>query len=88
VKGENEAQGGLLDGDLKPKPAYAALEKLINEEWKTRAEAQADAQGHAVVRGFYGQYRVTVSHGGKTQTFDIHHSRTRAEPHTLVLADG
>ncbi len=22
VKGENEAQGGLLDGDLKPKPAY------------------------------------------------------------------
>lgn len=32
VKGENEAQGGLLDNELKPKAAYRALDQLINEQ--------------------------------------------------------
>ncbi|MBI5395146.1 MAG: endo-1,4-beta-xylanase [Verrucomicrobia bacterium] len=66
VKGENEAKGGLVDGDFKPKPAYRALDKLINKDWKTWAQTQTDAQGQACFRGFFGSYDVIVKAGGKT----------------------
>lgn len=68
VKHENVAQGGLLDADLKPKSAYKALDRLINTEWKTSTSVPADAQGHAAIRGFHGQYEVTVTVGRKTVT--------------------
>ena len=71
VKGENEAKGGLMDGDLQPKPAYRALDTLINGEWKTRTHLVADASGRAAFRGFNGDYRFTVSAAGATRTFDI-----------------
>ncbi len=87
VKGENEAKGGLVDGDLKPKPAYRALEKLINEEWKTKSQLQTEGRGNATFRGFYGKYRVTVFRAGKTQTFEINHSRKKTESHKLVLVE-
>lgn len=32
---ENKAMGGLLDEEMNPKPAFHALDKLINLEWKT-----------------------------------------------------
>ncbi len=65
VKGENEAKGGLIDGDFKPKPAYRALDRLINKDWKTQAQVQTDAQGRAQFRGFYGTYHYTTTIGGK-----------------------
>lgn len=65
VKGENEAKGGLLDAELKPKAAYRALDQLINKQWKTRAEVQTDAQGRAKFRGFHGTYRYVARVGGK-----------------------
>jgi GH35 family endo-1,4-beta-xylanase len=67
VKGENEVQGGLLDADFKPKPAYTALDQLINRDWKTQATLTTDAQGQAKFRGFHGTYRVTIEQGGKTK---------------------
>jgi GH35 family endo-1,4-beta-xylanase len=60
------AQGapwGLLREDMSPKPAYEQLMRLIQKEWWTNAEATTDAQGEAVIRGFYGQYLVTVESG-------------------------
>ncbi len=60
VEGENEAKGGLMDGELRPKPAYTALDKLINEEWTTRTELSTDAHGEARLRGFQGDYELTV----------------------------
>lgn len=73
VKGENEAKGGLLDADLQPKPAFRALDKLINHDWKTQAQVQSDAQGRAKFRGFHGAYRYTARAGGQvTQgTFEL-----------------
>jgi endo-1,4-beta-xylanase len=65
VKGENEAKGGLLDAEFKPKPAYRALDRLINKDWKTHAQVRTDAQGRALFRGFYGTYHYTVTIGGK-----------------------
>lgn len=87
VKGENEAQGGLMDGELKPKAAYLALDELINKEWKTRAQAQTDAQGRAGFRGFFGKYKVKVTSGGKTREFEIAHSARGSQDHRLTLKD-
>ena len=74
VKGENEAQGGLVDGQLQPKAAYRALDRLINEQWKTRVELQTDANGQAHFRGFFGTYRVKLVSHGKTHETEIHHT--------------
>jgi GH35 family endo-1,4-beta-xylanase len=85
VKGENEAMGGLMDGGLKPKGAYRALDRLINEEWKTKAMVQTDAQGTARVHGFYGQYEVTVVHNGVTKKFPVAHANRGGKVHLLSL---
>lgn len=63
-EGENRFGGGLLRFDMTPKPAYEALDRLINHEWKTETDATADASGVLSFRGFYGSYDVTV--GNKT----------------------
>ena len=47
----------LLNKDLSPKPAYRAIDELINR-WKTRARIVTDADGCVALRGFYGDYDV------------------------------
>ena len=57
---------GLFTRDLKKKPAYHALDQLINQEWKTRLSLKSRVAGSAssarsVVsfRGFRGKYRIS-----------------------------
>jgi len=50
---------GLFTRDMKKKPAYLALDELINREWKTRLNAKADADGKVAFRGFRGKYRLS-----------------------------
>lgn len=50
---------GLFTRDMQPKPSYFALNKLINNEWKTRMSIQAGKDGTVKFRGFKGKYRVT-----------------------------
>jgi hypothetical protein len=71
VKGENEAKGGLMDEELKPKAAYRALDELINHRWKTHATAKTDERGACGFRGFYGKYKVKVAAEGQTQEFEV-----------------
>ena len=85
VKGENEAMGGLLDADLKPKAAYRALDKLINTDWKTQAELTTDAQGRAHFRGFHGTYSVTVERNGKTTQQSLKLKKNAANTWTITL---
>ncbi len=85
VKGENEAEGGLLDGDLKPKAAYRALDELINKQWKTGAEGKTDEKGRAGFRGFFGKYTVRVSHGGQSREFPLDHLSSGPREHRLVF---
>lgn len=63
VQGENEAHGGLMDDQLRPKPAYRELDRLINDEWTTRATLTTDAAGLARLRGFHGTYSLSVQAG-------------------------
>jgi len=50
---------GLYDKDLNPKPAYYALDQLINHEWKTQMSVKAPQDGVVKFRGFKGTYRIT-----------------------------
>ena len=72
--GENVYHGGLLRFDLSEKPAFRTIRDLFQKEWHTEVTAQTDASGALSFRGFYGDYEVTVTHGGKTETQTLHFS--------------
>ena len=55
--GEPEVSG-LMTKDLERKPAYDALDELINHEWKTKAVVNAKG-GKVAFRGFRGRYRLS-----------------------------
>jgi GH35 family endo-1,4-beta-xylanase len=61
---ENKMMGGLLDEEMNPKPAYQALDKLINHEWKTNIEANTDQKGNIRFKGFHGTYLIEISANG------------------------
>ena len=50
---------GLFTRDMEPKPSYFALDKLINQEWKTQTTVKAGTDCSVKFRGFKGRYRVT-----------------------------
>ena len=52
-------ESGLLRNDLTKKPAYRALWRLVNEEWRTRMKVVAGDGGMVRFRGFKGRYRLT-----------------------------
>ena len=66
--GENYYYGGLLRFDLSPKPAYYNIKELIQQRWHTEAELVTSQDGSCGFRGFYGQYEIEISSGGKTIT--------------------
>jgi hypothetical protein len=64
------APAGLVRKDMSPKPAYEALNGLIKGKWWTRAQIKSGPDGTARLRGFLGDYRATVSIGGKTAVLE------------------
>ena len=50
---------GLFHRDMTPKKAWFALDRLINDEWRTRATVKAGADGSVSFRGFRGAYRLS-----------------------------
>lgn len=71
-EGENMFGGGLLHFDMSKKPAYETLDRLINKEWKTEAEAK-NVCGEYSFRGFYGEYEVEI------------HNANGVKKHTIVF---
>lgn len=69
--GENVFYGGLLRHDMSKKPVWHVLDELINREWHTREIRKTDGQGRASIRGFYGDYLIKVSRGGRTVEKEI-----------------
>ena len=82
---EGGARGGLSDENLKPKPAYKALDQLINRDWKTNLETKSDAVGNVKFRGFLGKYSVRVAVGDSVEQFEINLGKDSQEPFTLTL---
>ncbi len=85
VQGENKAFGGLIDDKLDPKESYRTLDRLINQEWKTRLTGKTDSQGAFRFRGFYGKYAVKVTGRGKTHAFPIDLVQGGRGTHQLTL---
>jgi hypothetical protein len=52
--------GGLLDKDLSPKKSYYALKGLI-DSWTTSGDYVTDENGEAALRGFAGDYVLTIT---------------------------
>ncbi|MBE7560990.1 endo-1,4-beta-xylanase [bacterium] len=63
--------GGLVDAEMRPKPAYLRLRRLIREEWMTRISGRTDETGRFAFRGFFGRYRVTVMSGSAAATREV-----------------
>lgn len=68
-EGENSFGGGLVHFDMTKKPAYEALDRLINKEWKTDICSNV-GNGEYEFRGFYGEYEVELKseHGTEKHT--------------------
>ena len=58
--GENIYYGGLLRFDFSKKPAYEVLVRMFSETYRTNVAAVTDENGVATLRGFYGDYDLTV----------------------------
>ncbi|MBE7046044.1 MAG: hypothetical protein E7396_01375 [Ruminococcaceae bacterium] len=57
----------MLNADGTPQKGLEQWEDLIYNKWWTRdAKATTDESGKATIRGFYGDYDVTVTANGKT----------------------
>ena len=82
---EGKAGGGLLDEQMNPKPAYKALDQLINHAWRTNLTATSDASGNVKFRGFYGKYKVKVTDGDKTKEFEIDLGKGKEDSFTLKM---
>jgi len=80
-----KAPGGLLRADLSPKPAYEALDRLINHLWRTDAAGRTDADGRFAVRAFFGRYRLTVRADRRSSTIDFHLTRDGPAEADVVL---
>ncbi|MBQ8146306.1 MAG: endo-1,4-beta-xylanase [Clostridia bacterium] len=65
--GENVYYGGLVRFDMTPKPAYKALDTLINKRWRTNLEL-CSQNGEVSFRGFGGDYEFEISIDGKATT--------------------
>ncbi len=70
------APAGFLRDDMTPKPMYHALKDLIKGKWWTTAEVKVGAGGKVDVRGFYGDYRVTVPGRGLSGSFALDKAST------------
>ena len=84
--GEDKLRSGLLNPDLSPKPAYHALRDLIHNEWRTNNQGETNADGLHVFRGFSGDYRVRIEHGGKTSTHTVSAAKGAAAETVIRLA--
>jgi len=61
---ENFYHGGLLRFDMSKKPAYYRIKELLTKRWHTEGSLVTNERGEVSFRGFFGDYDVTVEHGG------------------------
>jgi GH35 family endo-1,4-beta-xylanase len=67
------AISGLFTRNMEPKPSYHALDKLINQEWKTRMTVKTSDNGNVNFRGFKGRYQVSwTDKSGKSRQAEFH----------------
>ena len=83
TNGENKYHGALLRFDMSKKPAWEALDQLINRDWHTSVDILC--RGSTDVKGFYGQYELVACANGKQITQNIHLKKGGKQELTVVL---
>ncbi|MFO1500510.1 MAG: endo-1,4-beta-xylanase [Verrucomicrobiota bacterium] len=63
--------GGMLRVDLTPKPVYDGLRQLIHRQWHTQVEGTTDASGRLALRGFFGDYQVSIQEPRLSGAFQL-----------------
>ncbi len=58
--------GGLIDGQLEPKPAYDALHRWF-QTYTSSGTAFSDGDGKAVIRGYAGTYQLRIGKGAQAK---------------------
>lgn len=69
--------------DWTPRPAALAYERLVFHDWWTDKAGPTDRAGTYPVRAFLGDYKITVTRGGRTKT--VFTSVTKNENGMTVL---
>ena len=80
--GENLPSQGLIDGDYREKPAYKAIDRLINSEWRTNVTLTTDKDGKVSFNGFNGEYEAVIG----DKKYSVHLSGEKGEL-TAVLKE-
>ncbi len=70
---------GLIDINDNPKPAYDALNELVNKKWHTHEIAELNGKGSATLSGYYGVYTATID--GEHVEFSL----TKDSPEKIVV---
>jgi len=76
---------GILDEDYQPKPIYYTLKDLI-ASWTTSGSATTDENGVLEIRGFAGDYEITVIQPDGTQTLAVVHITEQQDTETEITA--
>lgn len=83
--GENYYHGGLVRYDFTPKPSYYLLRELFRKTWHTETSMESDSDGCAGFKGFFGEYELEITYGGKTETRTIHLDKLCSRDFVLTL---
>ena len=80
--------GGLIDGEYRPKPIYEVLDRLINNEWRTRLSVPLDSTGSLSFRGFFGTYEIRLTtKDGNVRIYPVHVRKDEQNSWTFDLGD-
>jgi|GEM_PF-758729 Beta-1,4-xylanase len=75
----------LFRSDWSLKPSGEAWRDLVYGEWWTDAAGSTDASGRYDTRGFFGDYEITVTYNGVSQTFSRSFLKDGSRETTVVF---
>jgi GH35 family endo-1,4-beta-xylanase len=70
----------MFKSDWTERPAVKVWRDLVKGKWWTNANLVSDADGKAVLQGFFGWYDITIEHDGKIKTFEVKHAVSGGKP--------
>ena len=72
-------KGAMYRRNWEPKPNAEAYRDLVFRQWQTNEKTTTDANGACAVRGFLGEYKVSVQAAGKAQVVKAKLAKTGTE---------
>ena len=83
---EDKFKSGLIRNDFSEKPSFEILDDLINKQWQTNLDLETRGD-HLYFKAFYGKYEVSVTHGAKTVSRNLHLSKNGYDEFYFEIED-